>query len=177
MKDYLTPDFMFGSYREITPEFLLAHGIRGLLIDIDNTLAPYEVPEPDDAVREWFRALAESGIRAALVSNNHAERVERFNRTLGLPAFPDSHKPGKKSMTRAMASIGVPPEACAVLGDQLLTDAYAGKHIGLPALIVPPIKDKTNLFFRFKRLCERPFIRKYAKRNGKADWMAFWKIH
>mgnify|MGYP003314797845 CR=1 FL=1 len=68
-------------------------------------------------------------------------------------------------------------EETAGLGDQLLTDAYAGKHIGLPALIVPPIKDKTNLFFRFKRVLERPFIRKYARLNGRQEWMTFWKVN
>ena len=75
-----------------------------------------------------------------------------------------------------MEKLGVDPNETAMLGDQLLTDCYAGKNIGLTALIVPPIKDKTNLFFRFKRLCERPFIRKYAKLHGYRNWMSFWKI-
>ena len=167
---------MFAHYYDITPEFLRSIQIHALLIDIDNTLAPYEQAEPDERVREWFRSLRENGISAALVSNNHAPRVEEFNRTLGLPAYADSKKPGKKTLLRAMKELGVRPEETAVLGDQLLTDAYAGLHIGLPALIVPPIKDKTNLFFRFKRLCERPFIRKYARKNGWQEWMSFWKI-
>lgn len=176
MKDNLTPDYMFGTYREITPAFLNERGIRALLIDIDNTLAPYEQPDPDDEIRAWFEALKQNGIRAALVSNNHAPRVERFNKTLGLLAFSDSGKPSKKTLERAMRELGVTHEETAVLGDQLLTDAYGGKHIGLPAIIVPPIRDKRNLFFRFKRLLERPYIRKYAKRHGKQPWMAFWKV-
>lgn len=176
MKDRLTPDYMFGSYKEITPEFLAGIGIRGLLIDIDNTLAPYEQPDPDDEIRAWFSDLAAHGIRAALVSNNHRERVERFNQTLGLYASFDSHKPRRAALLRAMEAIGTGFSDTAVLGDQLLTDAYAGKHIGLPALIVPPIRDKRNLFFRFKRLCERRFIRKFAKRNGYRAYLSFWKI-
>lgn len=176
MKDYLTPDYMFGSYREITPAFLLEKGIKALLIDIDNTLAPYEQPDPDDHIRAWFEALREAGISAALVSNNHAPRVERFNETLGLLAFADSGKPSRKTLERAMRELGVTHAETAVLGDQLLTDAYGGKHVGLPAIIVPPIRDKRNLFFRFKRLCERPFIRKYAKAHGVQPWMAFWKV-
>lgn len=176
MKDNLTPDYMFGTYREITPAFLLEKGIHALLIDIDNTLAPYEQPDPDDDIRAWFDALKQNGIRAALVSNNHAPRVERFNDTLGLLAFSDSGKPSKKTLERAMRELGVTHEETAVLGDQLLTDAYGGKHIGLPAIIVPPIRDKRNLFFRFKRLLERPYIRKYAKRHGVQPWMAFWKV-
>lgn len=176
MKDNFTPDYMFGHYWEITSEFLGSIGVRALLCDIDNTLAPYEQAEPDDRIREWVNGLEENGIKLVLVSNNHPPRVEEFNRTLGLLAFPDSGKPKKKTLLRAMKELGVTEKETAMLGDQLLTDSYAGKHIGLPSLIVPPIKDKTNLFFRFKRWCERPFIRKYAKENGYQEWMAFWKV-
>ena len=176
MKDNFTPDYMFGHFYEITPAFLKSIGVRAVLSDIDNTLAPYEQDEPDERIRAWVRSLSESGIKIALVSNNHAPRVELFNRELGLLAYPDSGKPKKKTLLCAMRELGVSIEETAMLGDQLLTDAWAGKHIGLPALIVPPIKDKTNLFFRFKRWCERPFIRKYAKKNGYEEWMAFWRI-
>ena len=176
MKDHFTPTYMFGHYYEITPAFLTSIGVRALLIDIDNTLAPYEQAQPDDRIRAWFKDLRENSIKAALVSNNHRERVEEFNRTLGLLAFWDSGKPKKKTLLLAMKQLGVTKEETAMLGDQLLTDSYAGRHIGLPTLIVPPIKDKTNLFFRFKRWCERPFIRKYAKANGHREWMTFWKV-
>ena len=176
MKDLLTPTYMRGHYYEVTPEFLQSIGICALLCDIDNTLAPYEEAEPDDRIRAWVQSMRDAGIRLALVSNNHAPRVETFNRTLGLPAYPDAGKPSRKTLLRAMREMGVSLGETAMLGDQLLTDSYAGRHIGIPSIIVPPIKDKTNLFFRFKRLCERPFIRRYAKEHGYCDWMAFWKL-
>lgn len=176
MKQLLTPTYMLASYREVTPELLQKAGIRFLLADIDNTLAPYEQAEPDEALLAWLAALAEGGIRLALVSNNCAERVERFNRSLGLPAYAKSGKPGKRSLLLAMQALDAVPGQTAMLGDQLLTDAYAGQHIGLPAIIVPPIRDKKNWFFRLKRLLERPFIRRYARRHGWQPFMTFWKV-
>ena len=176
MKDFLTPDYMFGTFEEVTPAFLQSIGVRALLIDIDNTLAPYEEPDPDERILDWFRELEKAGIRASLVSNNHAPRVEKFNRTLGLDAYPDSHKPKRGTLETAMKRMGVTHAETAMLGDQLLTDAYAGKHIGLVAITVPPIKDKTNLFFRAKRFLERPFIRRYARVHGYREFMSFWKI-
>lgn len=176
MKDYLTPDYMFATFAEVTPAFLQSIGVRCLLIDIDNTLAPYEEPDPDERILGWFKALEEHGIRTALVSNNHTPRVERFNKPLGLIAYPNSGKPSRKTLERAMRELGATHAETAMLGDQLLTDCFAGKHIGLRSIIVPPIKDKTNLFFRSKRFLERPFIRKYAKKNGYQPWMAFWKV-
>ena len=176
MANWLLPDYIFKTYRDVTPEFLSSKGIKALLIDIDNTLAPYEMPEPDDNIRAWFKSLADNGIKATLVSNNDRERVELFNSTLGLPAYYKSGKPFAKNLKRAMAAMGSDKSNTAMLGDQLLTDAAAGKHIGLCAIIVPPIKDKTNLFFRSKRFLERPFIREFAKQNGYQEWMKFWKV-
>ena len=92
--------------------------------------------------------------------------MERFNKDLGLPAYWKSGKPFRRSLDDAMTKLNVTARETAMLGDQLLTDALAGKHIGLRAIIVPPIKDKTSAFFRFKRWCEKPFIRKFKKKNN-----------
>jgi HAD superfamily phosphatase (TIGR01668 family) len=102
------------------------------------------------------------------VSNNDRERVERFNATLGLDAQWKSGKPFGKVMKHFMRAWGVSAAETAVLGDQLLTDALAGKHLGLRAIIVPPIRDKRTAFVRFKRWLERPYIRAYCERQGKA---------
>ena len=159
----LTPDAMFEKFDDITPEFLLAHGITSLLIDIDNTLAPYEQPTPDERIKNYFASLSENGIKAALVSNNNHKRVELFNSELGLLAFADSGKPGKKTLLLAMEKMGSTVENTAAIGDQLLTDALGAHRIGIPAFIVPPIRDKKNLFFRFKRWLEKPFVKRYKK--------------
>ena len=48
LEKLLIPDYMFARYDDITPAFLASIGVRALLIDIDNTLAPYEQPDPDE---------------------------------------------------------------------------------------------------------------------------------
>jgi HAD superfamily phosphatase (TIGR01668 family) len=159
----LTPEYIFNTYDEVTPEFLKSLGISALLIDIDNTLAPYEQPEPDEKIISWFSELERNGIKASLISNNHPPRVELFNKDLGLPAYPDSGKPGSRSLLLAMEEMGSTPKNTAGLGDQLLTDTLAVHRLDMISIIVPPIKDKKTLFFRFKRLLERPFIRRYYK--------------
>ena len=163
---YLLPDRLFGSFREVTPDVLGEMGVRALLCDIDNTLVTYDDPEPTPEVAAWFAALAAAGIGVAFISNNEAARVDRFNRTLGYPAFPKAGKPKTRAYEAAADALGVEREACAVLGDQLLTDAWAAHRFGVPALIVPPIKDKTSVFFRFKRWLEKPYMKK-ARRIGR----------
>lgn len=160
---YLLPDRLFGSFREVTPDVLAEAGVRALMCDIDNTLVTYDDPEPTPDVRAWFESLGAAGVGIAFISNNEPERVELFNRSLAFPAYPKAGKPSTKAYEAAAAALGVPREACAVLGDQLLTDAWAAHRFGIPAFIVPPIKDKTSPFFRFKRLIEKPYMKKARK--------------
>jgi len=169
LERYLIPDYIFPRYDDITPAFLASIGVRALLIDIDNTLAPYEQPDPDERNFAWVAAMREAGITLTFVSNNHRDRVERFAAPLGVKAYWDAAKPFRKTLDIAMAEMGSTVENTAMLGDQLLTDAYAGKHIGLRTLIVPPIRDKRSLFVRAKRRIERPYIRKYWKIHPKED--------
>ncbi len=162
----LVPDYVFDSYLDITPEFLTGLGIRALLIDIDNTLAPYEQDLPDEYIIKWFESLSAAGISSALISNNHPPRVELFNSLLGLHAYADSGKPGSKMLIRAMNDMGVDASVTAGIGDQLLTDTLAVHRLGMISIIVPPINDKRTLFFKFKRWLERPFMRKYLRRQA-----------
>lgn len=162
----LTPEYVFNNYCDVTPDFLHSVGIKALLVDIDNTLAPYEQPDPDERIINWVASLKENGIKIALISNNHPPRVERFNKELGLLAYADSGKPKTKKTRKAMAEMGVTVKETAGLGDQLLTDTLAAHNLGIPSIIVPPIKDKTNPFYKVKRAIERPYIRKYLKSKG-----------
>ena len=169
MKNPMMPDYMFRTFDEITPAFLTSLGVKAILADIDNTLAPYEQPEPDQRIKGWIASLAEVGIGIAFVSNNDWDRVNLFNRTLGVPAYAKSGKPFKKNLVKAMNDLGGTLETTVMLGDQLLTDALAGHNLGVKCLIVPPIRDKKNAFFKFKRWLEKPVVKKFKRRNG-IEW-------
>ena len=159
----LTTDKIFSSFTDITPELLASYGIKALVIDIDNTLAPYEQDLPDEKTLEWFASLSQNRIKAALISNNSPERVEKYNSLLSLPAYPNAKKPSTKAILDAREKMGATRDETAGLGDQLLTDTLAVHRLDMLSLIVPPINDKKSLFFRFKRWLEKPFIKRYHK--------------
>ena len=164
------PDYYYDTVYEVTPELLKKHGIKGLILDIDNTLVPYEIPEPTDENVAWLTLMHENGIKTAFVSNNHKDRVELYNKELGCPAFYDSGKPFKKACKRVLDAMGISADEAAIIGDQVFTDVLCGRNAGLKlAILVKPIKDKTNLFFKSKRLLEKPVIATYNRRNKKKE--------
>ena len=169
MFEFFYPDFYFEKYDDITPEFLAQNGIKTLLLDVDNTLAPYEQADPSEKNLKWFKALSDAGIGFAFISNNSSDkRIKVFNETIGAPAFAKSGKPfAKKTIKKALATLGGTNKSTAIVGDQIFTDILAGKLSGTRKILVPPIKDKKNLFFRFKRALEKPILKGYFKKHRK----------
>ena len=161
----LVPDYVFATFDEASAEFLSSIGVRGVLLDIDNTLEPYENPTPGEHVMAWFDSLAKRGIKCAFVSNNNEERVRLFNEKLNFPAYPHAKKPFKKNLLRAMSDLGTGSAETIFIGDQIYTDVWAARNAGIRAILVPPIKDKRDIFTKFKRLLERGILRKYHKRS------------
>lgn len=162
---FFAPDYYFETYQGASVEFLRSQGIRALVLDIDNTLEPYENPVPGEAVRAWFLALSDAGISAAFVSNNGRERVELFNESLGFIAYYKSKKPFAGKIKRVMKQLGVKKEETLFMGDQIFTDVLAARFAGIRAALVPPIKDKTDALTRFKRWLERPIMKRFFRRN------------
>ena len=165
MKFTFVPDYYFDTFDKASAEFLSSIGVKGILLDVDNTLEPYENPLPTQKVLDWFASLNEQGIRAAIVSNNNKERIELFNSELKIPAYYKAKKPLKKYLQKAMSDIGTVPEETAFMGDQIFTDVWAARNAKLKAILVPPIKDKTDVFTKFKRLLERPIMKKYRRKH------------
>jgi len=155
-------------YRDITPDFLHRLGVSCLLLDIDNTLAPYEQPTPDGHITAWHASLAAAGIHTAFVSNNHPERVELFNQTLQRPFRCDAHKPLPRRARQLMISLGADKKSTALMGDQIFTDVLCAKLLGARAILVPPIKDRTDKGTRFKRYLERGPLRRFYRRHPDA---------
>ena len=160
------PEYYFKTFNEASADFLASIGVKGIVLDVDNTLEPYENPLPGDHVKQWISELREQGISAAIVSNNGGERINLFNSELGLPAYYKAKKPFKKNVLNAMKDMGTDKTNTILMGDQVFTDVWAAHNTGIRAILVPPIKDKTDVFTKFKRLLEKPILKKYKKRNS-----------
>ena len=167
MKLTFVPEYYFNVFSDATAEFLLSIGVKGIVLDVDNTLEPYENPLPGDHVKAWISTLRENGIFAAIVSNNGGKRINLFNSELGLPAYYKAKKPFKRNVLNAMRDMGTVKENTILMGDQVFTDVWAAHNTGIRAILVPPINDKKDILTKFKRLLEKPILKKYKKQNNK----------
>ena len=67
----------------ISPKALAEKGVRLVLADLDNTLVPYGVAEPNHQVRAWKAALEAAGITLFILSNSRKPgRAQNFAQAL-----------------------------------------------------------------------------------------------
>lgn len=161
----LFPDRVIGSIHELDIGALAAGGIRLLLADLDNTIAPYSIAEPTELVLKWAGRLRENGISLFVISNNRSKtRIKHYCARLGVPYLDHAGKPARRSFLRAMEQMGVSPRETAVVGDQIFTDVLGGKKAGLFVILVRPI-DLKHPLRALRYWMERPIIAAARRRS------------
>lgn len=156
-------DFAFWRVTEITPEFLIKNNIRGLLLDLDNTLTTHDNPVPGEGVTEWLDSMRSAGIKMVIVSNNHPPRVKPFADMLGLDFVCEGKKPLSSGFNRAQKRMDIPFSQLAVVGDQIFTDMLGANLKRVRGIFVYPIEHEKTKFFKLKRWAEKPFLPKITK--------------
>ena len=159
--EYFFPDYSHKAVDDIDVQELYESGIRYALLDIDNTIVPYTSPFPDDKALKFLKSLSDNGIRYCFVSNNNKNRVEEFNKYIGVPVYPRAKNPLLFGIDKAMRDFGAVKENTVLIGDQIFTDMWGGKRAGILTVLVEPIEECESLFFRFKRYFEKKVIRRY----------------
>ena len=111
---------------DVTLDDLRRLGVKGLLLDVDNTLALHGSQELDPAVEHWLRRMQEAGVRLTVVSNALPRRVAPFAERIGLRHVAFSlQAPALRLLARAHR-LALPLRECAIVGDQTFTDVLGG---------------------------------------------------
>lgn len=162
------PDEIQDSTYDISFENLYEQGIRGVLFDIDNTLVEHGADATEQAIA-LFRRLGDIGLNSCLISNNKEERVLRFNKEIGTKYIYDAHKPSGKNYKKAMELMGTDLSNTIFVGDQLFTDVYGAKRIGMRNILVRPIDPKEEIQIVLKRYLEKIVLHFYEKEKKRHE--------
>ena len=168
MIEKLFPGMTVDKIQDIDLDDLRKRNIRGLILDIDNTLVPNHVAEADDNAVAWIERVKNSGFRVCIVSNASRKRVVKFNERLKIYAIHRAVKPGVKALRKAMRLMETDEKSTALIGDQIFTDVLGGNRLGMLTILVTPLHSREAAFIRFKRRLEKRILAKYRKRSIRA---------
>jgi uncharacterized protein len=153
------PDRFAPRLHDVPHEELEAAGIRGLIVDLDNTLLGFHETELAREHLDWVARARERGFRIVMLSNNFPERVTALAAQLDVTCFPNALKPLPFGFLRAKRCLQLRRREIAVVGDQLFTDVLGGKLCGHYTILTEPIELQDFGLTRFFRFFERMVLR------------------
>lgn len=168
----LTPDVVSPSLFDLSLDALQEQGIRGLLVDLDNTLVPYKQDDVTPEAAAWVEGARGRGFGVCIASNARTARVRKFAKALDVPGIPNSVKPVRRPFRKGMRLLQTTPEQTAIIGDQLFTDVLGGNRLGLHTVLVNPLSDVELGATKVMRMLERRTWQRLLERGllSEADW-------
>jgi HAD superfamily phosphatase (TIGR01668 family) len=164
VRNLLRPTLLVPAIWEIDLEALQERGVRGLILDLDNTLVEWNEEWVSPPARAWLEAARARGMALCLVSNAmRGKRVTRMAGELGLSAVKMAGKPFPVAFRRAMAEMGTDAGSTCAIGDQVFTDMLGANWLGLKTVLVEPLSPRESPHTRVIRLVERPLRRRWAR--------------
>ena len=137
------PDYRYKALSDIPIEDFAARGIKGALIDIDNTLIPYGEYDVIPAENQvWLERASAAGVQCLLYSNATQWKISKLSEVTGLPGVPKAYKPSVKEIPKALKILGLNREEVLMIGDQWCTDILSGYFAGIKTILVEPLTMK-----------------------------------
>ena len=165
----LYPDIYLKNVKEITLELLTKNNIKGLLLDVDNTLIDFNHVILE-GTEEWCNNLKNNGIKLCILSNtNKIEKVKMVAKKLDLQYINFAKKPAKSGFKKACKLLELEPKNIGVVGDQIMTDVFGGNRMGMYTILTKPLGKKDIFITKVKRPLENLIIKQYLKKVGEKN--------
>ena len=166
----LEPKIYLNTVKDISIEMLNANNIKGLLLDVDNTLIDFDKNILEGS-KQWVKDMKEHDIKLCIVSNsNKVKKVERVAKELEIDNYLYfAKKPLRGGLKKASKLLNLPNENLAVVGDQIFTDVLGANISKMFAILVKPLDEKDIWITKIKRPIERFFIKRYETKVKKEN--------
>lgn len=153
----LIPDKIVNNIYELNLDELYSKGVRLILADLDNTIARYKQPDPDERLKAWRDEVQSKGMTLFVLSNGRRPaRSKRFC-TDFVPYISHASKPWPKNFRKAMELCKSKPEETIIIGDQIFTDIWGGHNAKIRAAVYVRAIALDTIFRKIRYGIEAPF--------------------
>lgn len=138
----LKPDLVINSLSEINLANYKKLAMRGIIIDLDNTIVPWNLDCITAEADLFLREALSLEYKICLLSNARRKRTENIARQYDIYYVSSAFKPRRKAFQRALQLIGHSADQVLVIGDQVFTDVLGGNRAGCYTILAPALSKK-----------------------------------
>ena len=146
---------------------LKSAGYEALMLDLDNTLLPWQSCDVPESSRNWIERAKGLGMKLCIVSNTHnPKRLAKIAADLDVAFLSRALKPRIYGFEKAGKMLGCSLGRAVVVGDQILTDILGGNLAGMHTILVRPMHRREFVGTKISRLIERGILVLLRCRGG-----------
>lgn len=160
LKRWFMPDLVADAVWQIPADWLRARGVRGIVLDLDNTIIAWGGSCVEERAARWIAARRAEGFALYIVSNGLQARVRSIASHVGAPYCAHACKPLARGFRAALRALSLEASQVAVVGDQLFTDVAGGKRLGCHTVLVKPLGAREFPTTKLSRVLERFVLRR-----------------
>ena len=150
------PDFRFNRVTDIDPAWIKGLGVRGILLDIDNTITRWEDNFVPQAELTWLDRLKQADLPCRLISNGLGHKRALIVEQTGIAQIRSlAVKPLAAAFNNCLADMETPAEEAMMIGDIIMTDIWPANRIGIWTSLVNPLSQVDFVGTKAWRLMER----------------------
>lgn len=160
----LTPNMQVRKITDITTEMLKENNIKGMILDVDNTLIDLD-RVPLVGIKEWMDNMKNEGIKFCIASNSlKKDKIEKVAKMLDIPYVHFSAKPTKIGLKKAKQILGIEDSKnIAEVGDQLFTDVLGTNRMKMFSILTEPLCEEKVKINNLKRKLEKRVLKNRTK--------------
>ena len=159
------PDIYAKNIFNVNYKKLKKDGIKCVLFDLDNTIAPIGEKEPSKDVKELFAFIDDLNIKIIILSNSNKKRVAPFKEILNVDSAYLSMKPLKRKLKKVLGMFNLDFSEVALIGDQVMTDVFCANRCGITSVLVDPLTEEDKFLTKINRRFEKSILNKLKKKG------------
>ncbi|MGB4626366.1 MAG: YqeG family HAD IIIA-type phosphatase [Erysipelotrichaceae bacterium] len=159
------PDIYQKNIFTIDYQKLKDRGIKCLIFDLDNRLAPLCSNKPCKELKELFAHLNDFDFKMIILSNSGQKRVSPFKEELNIDSAYRACKPFSFKYKKILKIYKYQETEVACIGDQILTDIYGANKMGFTSIFVEQLTPDTFIGTKINRFFERIILNSLRKRG------------
>ena len=148
--------------------------IRGIIVDLDNTLVAWGRKEIDHRIIDWVEGAKKLELKICIVSNTNSKRVAEFAKIFNIPYHSKYFKPFSIAFNNGLKILDTKKSETVVIGDQIFTDILGGNRLKLLTILVVPIVKKdsigTFLHSNFEKIIISYWMKKSIIKKEVGNW-------
>lgn len=146
------PSQMARSIYDIDGDALRQAGIKGIILDWNNTIMKKNAESASSSLKTWLKDFqSRYAIKLVIVSNSKPP-AQGLGLENEIPALFEAGKPKKKAFLAALDILGTRKKETAVVGNGIMTDLWGGNRMGMYTIFVSPSWTRPRILGAVKRL-------------------------